>query len=146
MIFELPSLSDSGTFALKTLLQIDSYLCFMRGGGRNHNHNIEHVELSIAAHGMQFLGIAALFEHTIAGSASQRVAPSIYLTTMTLYNWIPCCLHFALSLMERVNKARSSMSPHMSKACIPPETTFALGGGPARHCDEMGSFPAILMS
>ena len=29
MILELPSLTDSGTFALKTLLQIDNYLCLM---------------------------------------------------------------------------------------------------------------------
>ena len=33
MIFELPSLSHFGTFALKTLLKRDNFLCFMRVGG-----------------------------------------------------------------------------------------------------------------
>ena len=34
---------------------------------QNSDQNIEHVELSIAAHRMRFLGIAARLEHTIAG-------------------------------------------------------------------------------
>ena len=46
---------------------------------KNRNQNIEHVELSIAAHRMRFLAIAALFKHTIAGVQHRSVWPGLIL-------------------------------------------------------------------
>ena len=47
---------------------------------QNRDQNIKHVELLIAAHRMQFLGIAALLEHTIADEQHRSVWPGLYCT------------------------------------------------------------------
>ena len=44
---------------------------------QNQEQNIKHVELSIAAHRMRFLGIAAPLEHTIAGAQHRSVWPGL---------------------------------------------------------------------
>ena len=46
---------------------------------QNWQQNIEHVELSIAAHRIRFLGIAAPLEHTIADVQHRSVWPGLYL-------------------------------------------------------------------
>ena len=45
---------------------------------QNRDQNIKHVELSIAAHRMRFLGIAAPLEYTIAGAQHRSVWPGLY--------------------------------------------------------------------
>ena len=44
---------------------------------QNRDQNIKHVELSIAAHRMRFLGIAAPLEHTIADVQHRSVWPGL---------------------------------------------------------------------
>ena len=44
---------------------------------QNRDKNIRHVELSIAAHRMRFLGIAALLEHTIVDVQHRNVWPGL---------------------------------------------------------------------
>ena len=44
----------------------------------NRGPNIKHVELLIAGHRMQFLGVAAHLEHTIAGVQHRNVWPGLY--------------------------------------------------------------------
>ena len=44
---------------------------------QNRDQNIKHVELSIAAHRMRFLGIAARLEPTIAGVEHRSVWPGL---------------------------------------------------------------------
>ena len=44
---------------------------------QKRDQNIKHVELSIAAHRMRFLGIAARFEPTIAGVQHRSVWPGL---------------------------------------------------------------------
>ena len=51
---------------------------------QNCDQNIQHVELSIAAHRMRFLGIADLLEHTIAGVQHRSVWPGLIIV-------VSCC-------------------------------------------------------
>ena len=55
--------------------------------------NIEHVELSMAAHRMRFFGIAALLEHTIAGVQHRSVWPGLrpYVYLEVMGRMLCCC-------------------------------------------------------
>ena len=62
---------------------------------QNRDLKIEHVELSVAAHRMRFLGIAALLEHTIAGVQHRSVwpglmfsySPAMFIAAMVIRNF-----------------------------------------------------------
>ena len=59
---------------------------------QKRDKNIKHVELSIAAHRMRFLGIAARFEPTIAGVQHRSVWPGLMCVCVCVCLFVCLCV------------------------------------------------------
>ena len=76
---------------------------------QKRDQNIKHVELSIAAHRMRFLGIAARFEPTIAGVQHRSVWPGLIAECCNIvafyefWVWIPLQLLLIRKITKTIN-------------------------------------------